>query len=86
MFSILRRFQALSFDNETCHQYFTPGQDWLFNTKQRNGGKELEEAGVNVDGWGGSVMNKDGARLLAPRPCIPTSRTEMGGSITMAAP
>ena len=41
-----------------CHQYFTPGQDWLFNTKQRNGGKELEEAGVNVDGWGGSVMNK----------------------------
>ena len=35
-----------------CHQYSAPAGDWLFNTRQLNGGNEL--AGVNTDGWFGA--------------------------------
>jgi hypothetical protein len=49
-----------------CHQYITPGADYLFNTKQRDDLNDLEDSGVNIDSWGGAIF---GRRVLLASMC-----------------
>lgn len=70
---MIRTFQALDFNNETCRQFHSPGSDWMFNTNQRNDGTELKDAGVSIDSWGGAMFGRHGGRLAAERGCIDQS-------------